>query len=209
MGLSCKNLGSRKIQRLFSQRYQQAVERPKECAKMASPGLHSLREHLCILWMCGKPGPAPQADAPGQADRSYSQAAWGVFQSAVRVVPCTVGCQELSLRLFQSCRAQEHRPPGRQSQESKKHPLWAVHECQLQQSNGRDLGQAVPTDFSMWWKSAGAEHALAKGRCSDCACPPVIARQKQSAKRAPGSTSVPGESPNRPLPIGRQFKIRE
>lgn len=54
--------------------------------------------------------PAPQVEAPGQVNKFLFHRKTGIMsQSAFCGMPCgVVACQELSLQLFQSCRAQKH-----------------------------------------------------------------------------------------------------
>lgn len=60
--------------------------------------------------------PDSKAEAPGLVKQPFSPEDWSVFQSAVCAVPWgVVPCQELSLRLFQTCAVQ--------SQAVKEHPV--------------------------------------------------------------------------------------
>lgn len=87
------------------------------CAPLCSLG--------AALWplVCVRPEPAPQAKAPGQANRPSSPKDSGVFHCYLGSALGVAECQELSLQLLQPCGRRVARPSGLQSREIRGCPL--------------------------------------------------------------------------------------
>lgn len=72
--------------KLFSGSYWQAVAKLRESTKLAPSGLLSLDTPIAARCVANL-RPAPQAAAPGQVHRPFSQKDQGVFQSATVQCP--------------------------------------------------------------------------------------------------------------------------
>ena len=152
---------------------------------MVSSGLCSLRTPLYTPRSVPDQDPAPQAKAPGQANRPLSQKDWGcVSECYLCSALGLVDCQDLSLWLLQSYGTQECKPfytpgPSVQGVSPEWQPQNPVHQ--------KHVKAPFPQEILMLWSAAEGDskektekRSRAKKRWHSLA----FARQRESVKMA-------------------------
>lgn len=157
---------------------------------------HIPLNHLCSLWMCGK----PEVCLSGLSSRAIKKKGFFSYEDLVQVSVSSlcsalglVACQRMSLRLFQTPEAQKLISLGHQTQTPKGHPLCGLR---MPVGCGRMTRAAVARSRVLPLELAGL-------RIGWKVCLSMLAptRQREDAQLATVRPFIFRESPNRSLPL--------